>query len=143
MKKLYYRAGRSVLIKHLKLKKHIIQRDISRRITTFLKKDILLLLREVRLCTVLTKSSIFLSEQDSKNFIEKFGACINNIYIYNPNYCLKAGDVFKLVSTKILLKYLQTKRKYILVNIKKIKFYNYRSKLFFFKKKYMWVPSTE
>lgn len=140
--KLFFRAGRSVFVKYFDLKKYKIQKYITKKIFPMLTKPWLSFMRNSYLSNVLVQSKIFLSIVEAEKFIYTHGVRLNGSFVYDSNFVLKTHDVFSIPFSKKTLKFFRKHKSRISQNLRKIKFYKYRSKLFHGKRNFEWVPTS-
>jgi len=133
--KLFFRSGRTILLKFLNIKKYLIQKYISKKINNLIKKPNNIILQQNHLNNILIKCNIIYTLNDANLFIKTFGILINNIIKYNPNYNINIMDTFAIISTNYFFKFLKKKKSHIIFNMKKIKLYKFRAKYFLTKKK--------
>lgn len=143
LNKLFFRAGRTLITQRLNFKKYLIQKYISKKITHTIKKPWTHILYMNTLSHILVKCGMFYTQIDTSKFIGSFGVKINEKIIYNKNQRLNASDVFVLPFSKYLFIFLRSKRHNVYANLKKIKFYKFRSKFFVVPNKSIWLPTKE
>jgi hypothetical protein len=141
LNKLFFRAGRDLIARFLNFKKYLIQKYISKKINHTIKQPWTHALFFNKLMHILVKSGLFYSHTDASKFIKTFGVKINEKITYNSNQTLCANDTFTLPFSKNILIFWKLKRYSIYINLKKIKFYKFRSKFFINPNKSFWIPS--
>lgn len=95
--KLFFRSGRAVLLGKMNLKKTLIQKYISKKITHLIKKPNLAQLDIKTIKLFLVKCGLFYSFRDASNYINNVGMQLNNKFTYNPETIVSVGDVFSTV----------------------------------------------
>ena len=138
--KLFFRAGRRILLKHINIKKNLIQKYVSKKINNTVKKININLLQKTNSYLVLLKCGVFYTNRDATNFIKNYGIFINNKINYDPQQNIKKNDTFSIIAIKYLSRYTKKKKKDILYNLSKIKLYKFRAKVHLTKRKNEWVP---
>lgn len=83
-----------------------------------------------------------MSTIDAINYVVQFGILLDNIWVYDPYKDVNVSSKFSLIFSISFLKFVFFKRKFVLKNLKRIKFYKNRSKYIVKKKKFIWVPSN-
>lgn len=134
--KLYYNKGRRLLMQYKPIKKYLIQKYITKRLTKFIKQPGTHLLHYMSLSSALLKVSLFISLLDATQFIKQFGIVVNDAINYDPNSQIFPGFRFSLPITIKSYKFFFLKKKLLVKGLKRIKFYKYRTKYFLSKRTY-------
>jgi hypothetical protein len=95
--KLFFRAGRRVLTNKLNIKKYVIQKYISKKITHLIKKNYIYSISNIRLNTLLIKCGLFYTLKDSNTFINIFGIAINTFIVYDITTIINPNDYFSII----------------------------------------------
>jgi len=141
--KLFFRAGRSLFINLFGKKKKYTQTFVSKRIVNVIKNNWIKRIEADQLTTVILSSNIFFTHVDSNLFIKNFGVIIDKNIIYDPSYKLTNFKTFSFNFYKYILIFFLKKRRAIIFNLKNIKFYKFRSKIFRSAFNSNWIPSIE
>lgn len=138
--KLFFRAGRSVLLDKFNYKKTIIQKYLSKKIHHFIKKPDIKYFNRNNMTRTLIKCNLFYTENDARFFINNFGIKLNDNIIYDADFKITPKDFFAIVWTSLFFKFFKKKKSSLVNNLKKIKVYKFRLKHFLTKKRAEWVP---
>lgn len=138
--KLFFRAGRKILLSKFTFKKTVIQKYLSKKIYNFVKKQDLTQLQTTNIASFLIKSNIFYTINDAYMFIKTFGVLVNGVVVYNPKLNVKYFDLISIIWVRFFFKFLKKRKNNIINNIIKLKTYKFRLKHYITKKKVEWVP---
>lgn len=138
--KLFFRAGRRVLLNKFNFKKTIIQKYFSKKIHHFIKKPNLNQLENNSLNALLIRCNLFYTLNDSNSFITKFGVQINDKITYDNNCSIYTNDFISIIWFNSFFKIFKKKKTFLTNNLKKLKTYKFRLKHFLTKKKVEWMP---
>ncbi len=143
LNKLFFRSGRALFTKLFNFKKSSRQTFVSKRIFNVIKNDWSKHSKAVNVYTLLLKTNLFLSRKESYSFISAFGVWVGSNIIYNPECVLVQSTTFSLLFSRKTLNFFHKKRKRVIANLRNIKFFKFRSKMYIARKIFLWAPSIE
>jgi hypothetical protein len=97
LNKLFFRAGRTTFTSNTYIKKYLIQKYISKKIMSMIKKELIPLINRVTAKILLVKCGVFYAVKDAKNFISTFGIRINDKIIHDFDHEIKENSTVACV----------------------------------------------
>ncbi len=138
--KLYFRGGRRVLHSYLNIKKYMIQKILTKKINSSLKKNFIRLAGQNDIGAALVQCGLFFTFVDAVAFINRFGILLNNRLRYGHLDKLLMHDKFAVITSSEIIFFFKKRKQHLIKLLKKIKIYKYRVKKYSTKKSYNWVP---
>lgn len=143
LNRFFFRDGRKILMTHFNIKKTLIQKYVTKKISNFIK-NMQVSRNIIYLCNdILVKCGLFYSVKDANNFIRTFGINLQGTWNYNPNKLIATASIFSVITGSLLLIKCTKKKLQIINNLKRLKFYKYRVKLYSTKKQFTWVSTKD
>lgn len=133
---MYFRPARTILIKNIIRKKNVVQKYITKKISAPVKRDHFGALVRVSVKELLMQSNVFHTLKDSIQYVTRCGLYINNNITHNPSYEIKEYDTFTLAYTKLIGKFLKSKKIKMQRIFSRMKFHKHRIKMFTKKRRY-------
>lgn len=141
LNRFFFRDGRKILMNNFNIKKTLIQKFVTKKIANFIK-NMHGPRNTIYFCNdVLVKCGLFYSLKDANSFIGQFGINLQGVWNYNPNKIMTEASLFAVITDSSLVTRCTKKKLQIIHNLKKLKFYKYRVKLFSTRKQFSWVST--